>query len=166
MKTLLKTILDYNSWANQQVWNCVQSLSDEQFNQAHAYSVGSVYEQIFHLMSTDFWTLTMLDGSDSSNAPKKEDFTTRDAIWTRWQEIDTAYHTWLDKATDDDLNREIGFPETNELTVTGSCAEYLVIIENHTTNHRAQILALIHQLGGETCEMGMYYFICERAMKH
>ena len=48
MKTLLKSLVDYNTWANQQVWNCVQSLTDEQFTQAHAYSTGSVYEHVFH----------------------------------------------------------------------------------------------------------------------
>ena len=165
MKTLLKTALEYNSWANQQVWNCIQSLSDTQFNQTHNYSTGSVYEQTFHLMSTDYWTLTMLNGSDGADAPQKEDFTSRDAIWARWQEIDKVYHAWLETATDEELNRIIGFPETDELTVSGTCAEYVMVIENHTTNHRAQILALIHQLGGETCEMGLYFFIRERAMK-
>ncbi len=165
MKTLLKTMIDYNSWANQQVWNCIQSLSDEQFNQAHDYSTGSVYEQTYHLMSTDYWTLTMLKGSDGSDVPKKQDYTTREAIWSKWQEIDQAYHDWLETATDDELNGEIGFQETEDLNVAGTRAEYLMIIENHTTNHRAQILALIDQLGGETCEMGMYFYIRERAMK-
>lgn len=116
-------------------------------------------------MSTDYWTLKMLDGTDAPDAPQKEEFTSRDAIWARWQEIDKAYHAWLDNASDDDLNGEIGFQETDKLNVSGSRAEYLMIIENHTTNHRAQTLALIHQLGGETCEMGLYYFIRDHAMK-
>lgn len=165
MKALLKSMLNYNTWANQQVWNCIQSLTDEQFNQAHEYSIGSVYEHAYHLMSTDYWTLKMLDGTDAPDAPQKEEFTSRDAIWARWQEIDKAYHAWLDNASDDDLNGEIGFQETDKLNVSGSRAEYLMIIENHTTNHRAQTLALIHQLGGETCEMGLYYFIRDHAMK-
>ena len=165
MKSMLKTILVYNTWANQQVWKCVESLTDEQFNQAHDYSTGSVYEQVFHLMTTDWWTLKMLDESRTEDPPQKEDYTTRDILWEKWQEIDRDYHAWLDNATDDDLNGEIGFPESEELTITGTRAEYLMIIENHTTNHRAQILALIHQLGGETCEMGLYFYIRERAMK-
>jgi len=165
MKSLLKTMIDYNSWANQQVWNCIQGLSDEQFKQAHDYSTGSVYEQTFHLMSTDYWTLTMLSGSDEADVPKKDAFTSREAIWAKWQEIDKGYHTWLETATNDDLTTEIGFQETEELNVAGTRSEYLMIIANHTTNHRAQILALIHQLGGETCEMGLYFFIRERAMK-
>lgn len=169
MKALLKSLVAYNTWANQQVWNCVMGLTDEQFKQAHDYSTGSVYEQVFHLMSTDFFTLKMLDGSlattDASAYPTKEAYTTREAIWEKWQEIDAAVHTWLDTASDDDLNDEIGFNETEELFVAGSRAEWLGVYENHTTNHRAQILALIHQLGVETCEMGLYYFMRDRALK-
>lgn len=165
MKTFLKSLISYNSWANQQVWNCVQKLSDAQFNQAHDYSTGSVYEQVFHLMSTDYWTLKMIDGTATDDAPKKENYTTREAIWTRWQEIDAAIHKWLDHARDDDLNGEIGFQETDDLFIAGSRAEWLAVVENHTTNHRAQILALIHQLGGDTCEMGLYFFMRDRALK-
>ncbi|GEM_PF-784417 len=169
MKHLLKTIVDYNSWANQQVWNCVQKLSDEQFKQEHDYSVGSVFEQVFHLMSTDYFTLKILDGTiattDRSEYPTKETHDTREKIWTKWQEIDQAVHAWLENASEDDLNGEIGFQESETLFVAGSRAEWLTVYENHTTNHRSQILALIHQLGGDTCEMGLYYFMRDRAMK-
>jgi len=169
MKDQLKTLIDYNTWANQQVWQCVQALTDEQFKQAHDYSVGSVFEQVFHLMSTDFFALKMLDGTlattDRSEYPTKDDYDTRDKIWAKWQEIDNAVHTWFAGASVDDLTGEIGFQESKDLFVAGSRAEWLMVYENHTTNHRAQILALIHQLGGETCEMGIYYFLRDRAMK-
>lgn len=169
MKALLKSLIDYNSWANQQVWTCVESLTEEQFKQAHDYSTGSVYEQLFHLMSTDYFTLKMLDGTmattDPSDYPKKEAYPTREAIWNKWQEIDQATHVWFDSADVETLEGEIGFQETEDLLIAGSRAEWVAVLENHTTNHRAQILALIHQLGGETCEMGLYFYLRDRAMK-
>lgn len=168
MKSQLKTLIEYNTWATQQVWNCVSALSEEQFKQAHDYSTGSVYEQVFHIMSTDFFTLKILDGSlattYSSDYPKKEDFTTREAIWEKWRDIDKGYYSWFESVSVDDLTAEIGFSETEDLFVAGSWAEWLMVYANHSTNHRAQVLALIHKLGGETCEMGLYYFMRERSM--
>ena len=169
MKALLQTIIDYNTWANQQVWTCIEALTEEQFKQAHDYSVGSVYEQAFHLMSTDYFTLKMMDGTmattDKSDYPTKEKYDTREKLWAKWQAVDQAVHEWCANATIEDLNGEIGFQESEELFIAGSRAEWLTIYENHTTNHRAQILTLIHQLGGETCEMGLYFYLRERALK-
>lgn len=168
MKAQLKTLIDYNTWANQQVWQCIMRLTDEQFKQAHDYSVGSVYAQTFHLMSTDYFTLKILDGTlattDRAEYPTKDAYDTREKLWAKWREIDKAFHTWFAGATIDDLTGDIGFQETEDLFVAGSRAEWLMVYENHTTNHRAQILALMHQLGGETCEMGLYYFLRDRAL--
>lgn len=169
MKEHLKVLMEYNLWANEQVWNCVQTLTEAQYTQAQNYSVGTIFDQVFHIMSTDFYTLSMMDGSidtlSGEDYPRKEDYESRDTLWEKWQAVDRAYLTWLESATERDLEREIGFQETDELKVAGSCAEHIMIIENHSTNHRAQILKLIHEMGGETCEMGLWFYVRERAMK-
>lgn len=38
----------YNRWANDRVWQCVEELPDEQFNQHATYSISSVQQQLSH----------------------------------------------------------------------------------------------------------------------
>lgn len=156
-------LIDYHKWANHQVWDCVAKLTDEQFNKEHDYSTGSLYNQIFHVMVTDLYAIAVMDGSifDKDNPPqfpKQEDYTTREAIRAKWDEYEAQLSADIAKLTDADLQTVLKAPIGKGQTMDFTVWENILSTVNHGTNHRAQILALIHQLGGETCEMGFYFY--------
>ncbi len=49
---LVSKMFEYNVWAFDLVWDCVEELSDEQFCQEVDYSRGSIRNQMVHVIST------------------------------------------------------------------------------------------------------------------
>lgn len=161
----LRTLVEYTQQANHKVWACIDELSDEQFLQAHDYSIGGIYDQTFHMMMSD-WYMPNLDAIVAGKAtpPKKEDFTTWSAIKAEWAKIDADINTTLNNMTDADLQAIIKTPVSKDLTLETPRWEMWMSYVNHNTNHRAQVLARLHQLGAKTVEQGYYFYLIDRHM--
>ncbi|MBZ0291215.1 MAG: DinB family protein [Anaerolineae bacterium] len=54
-KTCFCTLFTYTFWANRQVWDCVMTLTDAQFDEPLDYSVGSIHVQCVHMMAVEYW---------------------------------------------------------------------------------------------------------------
>jgi uncharacterized damage-inducible protein DinB len=156
-----KKLFRYNFWANDKVWNCILKLSDEQFTRACDYSIGSIHAQIVHQMTAEELWLGRIIGT---NQPKKlgdpADYPSRDSIVQSWSTIQGNWFAYLDNLTENELDARLEF-----VTVTtGTCFsclrwEGLTEILNHSTDHRAKILSLIHQVGGETTAQDFIYHV-------
>ena len=158
----LRQLYQYDRWANAQVWACVEKLSDDQFTQESDYSIGSVHNQVFHLMGSELWAMKLFgeEIDDEMKALKQDDFPTRAAIRSQWdrhiQRLDSA----LDALTEEKLQAPVEVPLASDLK--GALWEYLMANVNHAMDHRSQILALIHKLGGETCEHEFWFYMMDR----
>jgi uncharacterized damage-inducible protein DinB len=145
----------YNDWMNRRVWAAVIDLSDEQFTQPNAYSIGSVHRQVVHTMAVELLWYSRAHGINPESLPKADAYPTRDLIRARWDEISRDWHAYLATLSDGDLTRWI---EYQYITKTGTeprrmrLWEVLTQTLNHSTDHRAQILAALHAVGGRTLE--------------
>lgn len=159
-----KTLLDYHIWADRQVWQCVETLSAKQYTQAHEYSKGSVHNHMFHLMGGDWFTMFLLQAGqypDPSNPlmPKQEDFPDRPSLRTRWDMIEQEFADFVKSLGVDVWDTTMTLPAGNDSTFDATLGELLMAHVNHGTNHRAQVLARIHALGGKTVEQGFYFYL-------
>lgn len=157
----LISLFNYHFWANHQVWNCLESVSAEQFTEDVAYSLGSLQSQFFHLMLTDAYPLQMLGKPVPGGKMRKEDFLDKAAMQARWSEVETAVQEAMSEWTDEQLQAPFPMPRPDGTTVDASLWEVLMTLVNHGTNHRAQILMQLHKLGAPTVEQGLYYYILE-----
>lgn len=154
----IKELLAYNKWANEQVLACVESVSDDIFKAEHDYSVGSLHQQMFHVMQSDWWAITTLTDGDMSQSPKIEDYTDFQSIKIKLAEIETQYEIYINSL--DSLDGTVTIPMQNPLEMR--LWEFLMSGFNHSTNHRAQILTLLHKHGQETCEQGYFFYVMAR----
>lgn len=155
----LRLFYEYDRWANAQVWACVEKLSDDQFTQESDYSIGSVHNQVFHLMGSELWSLKFFGETidDELQALKQEDFPTRKSIRSQWDGYIQRLDAGLETLTDDMLQAPINLELGSKLT--GPMWHFLIAMINHGMDHRCQILALIHALGGETCEHEFWFYM-------
>jgi uncharacterized damage-inducible protein DinB len=157
-----RRLFDYNYWAHQRVWDCVMKLSDEQFTRPCDYSIGSVHAQIVHTMGAELLWLTRVQGNPIPRIPPTEDYPTREMIRAKWDEIEREWYAYLDALNDEALEKRIEY-----VSVTGNTKRVSVVYDslmqilNHSTDHRAQILSLIHQLGGETIAQDLIFYSWE-----
>jgi len=152
-----KKMFIYNYWANKRVWQHVIALSEEQFTRPCDYSMGSVREQVIHqLFAEELW-LTRV--RDDGQAMEKRRFISRVSIASHWKTVEQAWISYLDSLTDDDLDTEISFKSlTYEKTFQNPRWEGLMQTLNHSTDHRAQTLSRIHQVGGDTSEQDFIFY--------
>lgn len=161
----LQKLYAYTYWAFDRVWNCIDALTDEQFTQELDYSIGSIRHHIVHLMSAERrWMLRMQEiQPDDAERLQFEDYMTKQAARAKYDEVRVGNLAYIHSLTQAKLDEvvKVYFP-FRELRMTWPRHEFLAHVANHATDHRAQILAMLHtHFGVETVEQDMFFYLEE-----
>ncbi len=157
-----RRLFEYNDWANRRLWECIIPLTDEQFRRPNNFSIGSIHEQVVHLMGVEWLFLQRVQGISPTSIPLVEEYPTRDAIRQQWDGITSDWLPYLVYLNDEALDGSITFTSFNGRTQrTMPLWEMLSQMLNHSTDHRAQTLAVIHQVGGKTLEQDFIFYAWE-----
>ena len=99
----LRTIYDYNYWANARMVAAGRKLSAEQFAAPAAFPYGGLRGTLLHLMEAEWtWRLRLQHGTVMTDLVEA-DFPTLDALVTRWQDEEREMQTWLRSLSDGDV---------------------------------------------------------------
>lgn len=133
----------YHIGINRLLWDkSIMPLTDEQFTRKLDYSVGSIRNQMVHMFSVDNAWFGGLRGLERQPFANPAHYPKRDKIRARWDVIEGEMQGYLEDLTAEALMR----PLYGDLMVW----EVLLHVANHGTDHRAQVLAMLHQLGAHT----------------
>jgi uncharacterized damage-inducible protein DinB len=148
---------EYHFTENRKILDkCITSLSFEQFTQNVDYSHGSVRNQIVHLMNVDdlwFRELRDLEFSEYVNPANMDD---RDLIRAHWDSVEKNMRDYLVVLQDDMLlEKPITLEEDKDLIVW----QVLLHVVNHGTDHRAQVLRILHDFGVRTESQDYIFFV-------
>jgi uncharacterized damage-inducible protein DinB len=139
----IRQLYDYHFALNRKVWDeGVALLADEQFAQKLEYSVGSVRNQVVHMLSVDERWFSGLRGVEVPDFLNPVHFPRREKVRQRWDEVEHDMRVYLDGLTDETLAQ----PFERGLYVW----QVLFQVLNHGTDHRAQLLTMLNKLGLET----------------
>ena len=103
----------YHYAENRALWTHVSALSQEQFTRGVAYSLGSVRDQLLHLIWVDDVWFSQLRGVEPLSPPDPTDSDDRDAIRARWDEVEQRVRAYL-AALRDEVLFERPFPDHPE----------------------------------------------------
>ena len=148
---------DYHFSENRNLWNTyIMPLPQEQFIQPVDYSIGSVRNHIVHIMSVDDSWFSGLRGIEVPPPLKPEDFDDRETIRTHWDTVEQNMRNYLAELRDDTLSEKpFEDEEDKELIVW----QVLLHVVNHGTDHRAQLLRLLNDLGAKTLSQDYIFHI-------
>lgn len=164
MKNMLdwiQTIWDYNYWGRDKLWDCVARVSEVDFTRPVPYSMGSIHEQVVHVMWAEALWLGRIQNTGRVDY-RPDDFVTREAVMTQWQQVQADWMAYLQKLTEAELGREILVKRLNGEEYIHTVGQILIHVVNHGTDHRAQILRIIHDFGGKTFEQDMIFYWREK----
>ena len=149
---------DYHFTENRKIWDDYAApLSHEQFTQNVAYSHGSVRDQIVHLMSVDEGWFSELRGVEPSEPFPPADFDDRQVIRAHWDEVEQLMRAYLAELRDDMLfDKPIKEPEEDKDLIVW---QVLIHVANHGTDHRAQLLRLLNDLGVKTTSQDYIFYV-------
>ena len=157
-----RRMIDYTYWANRKLWGCVAELSDEQFKRPCDYSIGSVHQQVVHMMDTEWLWLRRVRGEQPEAVLSLEGYPTREKVRARWNEIEAGWREFVAGLTDQQLEQTIEYTSVNGVVKRSQPLwEGLAQLVNHATDHRAQTLAVIHQVGGATLAQDFIFYSWE-----
>jgi uncharacterized damage-inducible protein DinB len=148
----------YHFTENRNLWDsCVTQLSDEQFTQDVAYSHGSVRDQIVHLMSVDEGWFSELRGVEPSEPSPPANLNDRESIRAHWDSVEQSMRDYLAELRDDMLfDKPIKEPEEDQDLMVW---QVLLHVVNHGTDHRAQLLRNLHDLGVKTTSQDYIFYV-------
>lgn len=149
--------IEYHQAMTRRVWESIQHLSEEQFVAEIPHSHGSVRNQMVHLATTDARWIRCLQGHpearqltfDPANYPTRQ---SAQALWESIAQEVLEYVTGLDEADFFDV----------PAGMIGPTWQVLMHIANHGTDHRAQILRLLHDSSAPTFDQDFIMYLWSR----
>ena len=156
---IIRCLFAYHRWAMERVWNFAAVLTDEAFRQPLDYSVGSIQQQLVHILNAErYWLRRMgapavpsLVDMESYSQPKLKAIADEQEQWKR---------DWLAGLDDAAMARWHSFHHPDsKARLSWAKWQVLLHVLNHSTEHRAQILAQLSQeFGAETDAQDLIYF--------
>lgn len=147
---------DYHFSENRKTWDrYVTTLTDEQFTRHASYSRGSVRDQILHLISCDDLWFSGLRGVEIPEDLTPENFQDRESIRAHWDNVEETMREYLTKLQDEMLFDKPLEGEDKDLIVW----QVLLHVVNHGTDHRAQLLRQLNDLGVETTYQDYIFYV-------
>ncbi len=151
----------YHFSENRKIWDTyITPLSQAQFTQPVGYSVGSVRDQVVHLMRVDevwFSDLRRVEMAGPFDLPALQD---RAAIRAHWDGVEQAMRAYLADLRDEMLfEKPFAEGEDKDLILW----QVLLHVANHGTDHRAQLLRILHDLGMKTGPQDLVFYLYEHA---
>ena len=155
---------DYHFAENHKIWDlCVTQLSHAQFTQPVNYSHGSVRDQVVHLISCEDIWFSELRGDEPSAPISPSDVDDRDVIRAYWDGVEESVHAYLTELRDDMLfDRPIKEPEEDKDLIVW---QVLLHVVNHATDHRAQLLRVLNDLGIKTGYQDYIFYVYDHQLQ-
>jgi uncharacterized damage-inducible protein DinB len=157
MAEVFRHFYEYHFSENRNVWDTyIAPLADEQFTQNEGYSHGSVRNQIVHLMSVDDTWFSGLRGVEIPDSLDPATFVDRTSIRRHWDAVEQRMREYLAELRDDTLFAK-PFAEGEDKDLIAW--QVLLQVANHGTDHRAQLLRLLNDLGVKTVSQDYIFFV-------
>lgn len=154
---LIRQMLGYEVALNRRVWDATATLSPEAFVAPVDYGHGSIRNHLVHLAMVDIgWLHGVRSGGERKAPPSLDDFPDRAAVAPLIERSLANVEAFAASLTDEEVASQPipGLPLT--------MWQILLHVCNHGTDHRAQLLRLIHEAGGETFEQDLLFHLMPR----
>jgi uncharacterized damage-inducible protein DinB len=166
MKAYIEQIIAYNYAAHRRLWSCIDHLTDEQFTTEVDYSIGSVRNHMVHVISVDQRWMARVTDSPLPERLKGEDFPDRTVARTRWDAIEQSILERVKALDEAQLERVITYEVTRingeKIQAVNTAWQILAHIVNHGTDHRSQVLPILHRFGAPTFEQDFMIYLWEQ----
>ena len=155
---LIRDYYEYHFTINRKIWDeCITKLTNEQFLQETDYGVGSIRNQIVHMMSVDNAWFDDLLGEEFVSHMNPVHYPHFEKIRKTWDEVEQKMRQALATVDDDTLTKS--FPVSDGKFSYG---QMLLHVINHGTDHRAQLLKMLNEQGIETFPQDYIFFALGR----
>jgi uncharacterized damage-inducible protein DinB len=159
----IRSLYDYNAWANHRSLEAASALTTEQFTKSLGNSFSSVRDTLGHIYGAEWVWLERFQGRSPSSLPDTTQFADVAALQARWAEHEARQLTFVRGLKQSDLDRVLEYKTLKFGVYRNPLWESMQHLVNHGTYHRGQVTTLLRQLGAQPIATDLMHFYRERA---
>lgn len=155
--TIFRHYYHYHANETRQLWQTATAhLSFDQLTQATSYSHGAIRDQFVHLISVDQTWFAGLRGLPIPEPLDPTAYNDAQSLEILWDQVEGEIQHYLDQLLDNQLfDQPFAEGEDQDLRVW----QVILQVINHGTDHRAQILRQLHDLGVPTTSQDYIFYV-------
>lgn len=157
----LRTLYDYDAWANARMLEACARLTPEQFGRDLGSSFPSVRETLAHILGAQWVWLERFHGRMPTASPERD--TSFDALRAFSRELSEGLRECAGNLSAKNLSGNHEYRTFAGTTYASPLWISLRHLVNHGTYHRGQVTTMLRQLGAEAGSSDLIYFFRERA---
>lgn len=160
---LLRTLFEYNAWADRRLLDACSSLTNEQFTRNLGSSFSSVRDTVVHLYGAEWVWNERFQGRSPSALVSGAGFPDLVSIRPTLEEMDQYFIDYVSKLTQADLDRVIRYKTFTGAEFSNPLWQSLHQLTNHGSYHRGQIVTMLRQLGAKAVSTDLIGYYREQA---
>jgi uncharacterized damage-inducible protein DinB len=137
-------LYDYTFWGDRKLFECVMALSDEQYAQNIEFSQGSIRDHIVHMIGVEHWWIHFLATGDLDFYDEPVYTLSREKLRDMRAQVERDIRAYLNTLTPQELERRVKPSFWDEEDAPVTVWQALLQVANHSTDHRAQTMAMLH----------------------
>jgi uncharacterized damage-inducible protein DinB len=141
-KAYLKTLYEYNFWADHRYFAVAEGLTDDQLHRLQGHSWGDVHAMFVHLVSSEWIWLQRWNGTSPKSHLDKAEFPTLASIKERWSAQEDELFAFIRSRSEASLQTVITYNNLSGETFHVPLWQMLVHLANHETHHRGELAAM------------------------
>jgi uncharacterized damage-inducible protein DinB len=147
-KSYLRGLLEYNGWANAELFGKVRELPPEEIVKKRKTLLESIHLSLNHLLAVDrMWLAHMQGRAHGITELRARLYEDMDELWTARQEMDAILLDYLDGLDEDALEEIVDYELIGGNTGSLSRAMCLTHLAMHGSYHRGWIADMFGQAG-------------------
>lgn len=159
----IRTLYDYNYWANARVLRAAAQLTPEQFTAPAHLSHGSVRGTLVHALSAEWvWRVRCEEGISPPAMLQEQDVPTFDALAERWNAEEQAMRRFLHTLHDQQLEATYRYRTTRGVESSSILWHVLLHVVNHGTQFRSEAAVALSSYGHSPGDLDMIMFFREQ----
>ena len=147
MDEYIRTLYDYNAWANTRIIDTCAGLSAGQLNAKAGASFDSIHDTLVHTLGAQWIWLSRWQGTSPKALFQPADFPDLAAIRARWEPIERETRAFVAGLDDGALNRLVEYVTTEGKPKAFRLWQLMAHQVNHATQHRSEIAMALTQFG-------------------
>ena len=160
---LLRTLFQYNQWADGRLLDACSPLTNEQFTRDLGSSFRSVRDTLVHLYGAEWVWNERMEGRSPTSLVSGTGFPDLASVRAKLEEMDSYYLDFVTRLTQQDLDRVFTYKSFAGEEFSNPIWQTLHQLSNHASYHRGQVVTLLRQLGAKPATTDLIAFYRERA---
>lgn len=145
-KTYLKTLIDYNAWANAETYRLVAEMPAEEVTKKRKTPLQSIFVSLSHMLNVDrIWLAHMKGEKHGIEGLREVYYDSLEDLWEARQAMDRTLQGYVDSISEDSLEDIVDYELIGGNKGSMSRAMCLTHVATHGSYHRGWISDMFGQ---------------------